>query len=200
MMRMGTTAVALMAGGKSMRMGRDKACLPDRNGKFLWVGRLELLRQIATSEVLISCREEQGYLEESGARLVYDRWLDAGPLGGIVSCLEAMQAERLLVLAVDMPAMTRDALEWLLKAAGHGGAVFRCGGFLEPLVAVYPKGMSAYGRQRLDAGEFALKGWIAEAGETMRVVEAPEEWAELFINVNDPAKWEQWMEACRKSD
>lgn len=193
MMQGKTLAVALMAGGRSTRMGRDKARLLDREGRELWRGRLELLRQLGAGEVLISCREDQGYLAESGEQLVFDQWENAGPMGGIVSCLEAMKADRLLVLAVDLPGMTREGLEALLAAAGSGGAVFRCGGFLEPLVAVYPKSMAVSGRRRLEAGEFALLEWIAEAGEAMRGLEVPEEEAGRFVNVNDPAAWERWI-------
>ncbi len=193
MMQAGTLAVALMAGGRSTRMGRDKARLLDREGRELWRGRLELLRQLAAGEVLISCREDQAYMAESGAQLVFDQWENAGPMGGIVSCLEAMKADRLLVLAVDLPGMTREGLEALFEAAGNGGAVYRSGGFLQPLVAVYPKSMAASGRRRLEAGDFALRGWVAEAGGTMRELEAPAKEVGLFVNVNDPASWERWI-------
>ena len=192
-------AVALMAGGKSTRMGQDKARLVDGAGRELWQGRLDLLRELGAGEVMISCREDQRYLAGSGARLVFDRWKEAGPLGGIVSCLEAMEAPRLLVLGVDLPGVTRKMLECLLEAAAGGiprgipgGAVFRRDGFLEPLVAVYPGGMAVSGRRRLEAGEFSLHGWIGEAGEVMRVLPLPAEWAGALINVNDPAGWAAW--------
>ncbi len=193
MMQAGTLAVALMAGGQSTRMGRDKARLLDREGRELWHGRLELLRQLGAEEVLISCRKDQRYLAEGGERLVLDHWENAGPLGGVVGCLENMDAERLLVLAVDLPGMTREALETLIAATGQGGAVFCYGGCLEPLAAVYPKSMATSGRRRLEAGEFSLQGWILEAGETMRVLEAAQAAAGLFVNVNDPAAWGRWM-------
>ena len=213
-----TLAVVLIAGGKSTRMGRDKAGLLDRTGRELWKGRLELLQELKPMEVLISCREDQEYLAQSGARLVFDQWEDAGPLGGIVGCLEAMESQRLLVLAVDLPGMTRLGLEMLLAEAEAGeyacppppakravdarpllsggtrtGALFQHAGFLEPLAAVYPKWMSECGRRRLGRGEFALRDWIAEAGEAMRIVEAPARWPGLLVNVNDPAAWDRWM-------
>ena len=215
-----TLAVALMAGGRSTRMGQDKACLKDREGRPLWQGRLMLLQELKADEVLISCREAQPYLAESGDRLVFDRWENAGPLGGIVSCLEAMQSDFLLVLAVDLPGMTKLGLETLLAAAmpqgfadspslpalyagANGqdgmpkapsfGAVFRNGGFLEPLVAVYPKWMAASGWRRLEDGQFSLQQWIGEAGAAIQIVDAPAEWAGLFANLNDPVSWERWI-------
>ena len=194
MMQAGKLAVALMAGGKSTRMGRDKCGISDRDGRELWRGRLELLRELKTSEVLISCRADQTDFDGSGARLVFDQWENAGPLGGIVSCLEAMEADRLLVLGVDLPAMTRVGLDALVDVAETGGSVFRCGGMLEPLVAVYPKSMASAGRRRLQAGDFAMRGWIAEAGNAMRELVAPVEWCGLFLNLNDPASWARWLD------
>ncbi len=222
-----TLAVALMAGGKSMRMGRDKARLTGNDGRELWQERLELLRQTGAKEVMISCREDQDYLTQSGVRLVYDRWPGAGPLGGIVSCLDGMEADYLLVMAVDLPGMTCEGLAALVAAAGIDpmgwspafrrlqlsgigakasappeggtptGAVFRNKGILEPLAGVYPKAMAAAGRRRLEAGELDLRGWIAEgeAAGLMQVLEAPDEWSGLFVNVNDPAAWEKWMDS-----
>lgn len=193
-------AVALMAGGKSVRMGRDKARLEPRAGRELWRDRLALLRETGAEEILISCRPDQEYLTESGARLVFDQWPETGPLGGIVSCLEVMAATRLLVLAVDLPGMTKEGLDLLLRhcpGCGQEGAVFKSGGFWEPLAAVYPKAMALSGRRRLEAGAYDLRGWIAEAGALMREVEASVEGAGWFVNLNDPEAWEAWRQSNR---
>jgi molybdopterin-guanine dinucleotide biosynthesis protein A len=104
-----------------------------------------------------------------------------------------MKADRLLVLAVDLPEMTRAGLTALLTAAGEGGAVFRCGRFLEPLVAVYPKAMAGSGRRRLEDGKFALLEWITKDGEVMRELQVPASEEALFMNVNDPAAWDRWI-------
>lgn len=113
----GTLAVALIAGGRSTRMGRDKAWLQDAAGRELWRGRLDLLKELGAGEILISCREDQKELAGRGARLIHDQWVDAGPMGGIVSCLEAVGADRLLVLAVDLPGITLKVLTALLAAS-----------------------------------------------------------------------------------
>ena len=191
----GDFAAALIGGGRSRRMGRDKGQLRDGAGRELWRRQLDLLRGLGTGELLLSCRAEQGYAVEEGLRLVWDGWEDGGPLGGIVGCLEAMAAPRLLVLPVDLPNMTKEVLEFLLESASAGerGAVFRRGGFLEPMAAVYPRAMAEAGRRRLAAGDGALRDWIAEAGGAMAVLDLPERWAGAFANVNDAAAWQAWL-------
>ena len=191
----GGFATALIGGGRSRRMGRDKGQLRDGAGRELWRRQFELLRGLGAGEVLFSCREAQGYGAEAGLRVVVDQWEEGGPMGGIVSCLEAMAAARLLVLPVDLPGMTREVLEALIAGAGpgRGGAVFRRGGFLEPLVAVYPASMVGSGRRRLAEGKLALRDWIGEGGEAMAVLDLPERWAGAFANVNDEAAWQGWL-------
>ncbi len=175
-------------------MGRDKTRLVDAGGQELWQGQLNLLRKLQPDELLISCREDQEFPPDHGVRLVFDQWQEAGPLGGIVSALEAMESAQLLVLAVDLPAMTLQVLDALVEAAGTGGAVFRRAGHLEPLVGIYPKAMALSGRRRLEDGELALRGWIHEAGELMRIVDLPQAWEGAFLNVNDPGEWAKWAE------
>jgi molybdopterin-guanine dinucleotide biosynthesis protein A len=190
----GKLAAALIAGGRSTRMGRDKARLVGAGGQELWQSQLNLLRKLQPDELLISCREDQALPADGGVRLVFDQWQEAGPLGGIVSVLETMEPAQLLVLAVDLPAMTPQVLEALVEAAGNGGAVFRRAGHLEPLAAIYPKAMALSGRRRLEHREFALRGWIAEAGELMCIVDLPQAWEGAFLNVNDPDEWAKWVE------
>lgn len=196
-------AAALIAGGRSTRMGQDKARLGMPGGAELWQDRLALLKALGAAEIMISCRRDQNYLTASGAHLVFDQRENAGPLGGIVSCLEAMHAEWLLVLGVDLPGVPRSILLFLIETMNRSanlsgqpqGVVFRQGKFLEPLLAIYPKSMALAGQQRLAAGELAVKDWIAAAARTarMRVLDAPAGWHDHLENINDPASWERWL-------
>lgn len=190
-------AVALIAGGRSTRMGTDKGRLKDAEGMEFWRGRLAVLRALGTEEVMISCRPDQKHFAESGARLVFDQWRDAGPMGGIVSCLEAMKAELLMVLGVDMPGITVENLRSLLpepnsnqeaEAGWSQGAVFRSEQFFEPLAAVYGKIMAASGRERLERGQFSLQPWLRESvtRNHLRVVSGQVNNGTDFRNVNFP--------------
>ena len=125
---------ALLAGGKSSRMGRDKAALK-WEGQSLWQRQIHLLKSLRPEQILISGRPDGPYLE-SEYQIVFDAEPDLGPLGGIMSLLEACTTERLLVLAVDMPWMSLPVLEQMLSL--DTGVVPMIDDRSEGAAAIYP--------------------------------------------------------------
>lgn len=129
------TAV-LMAGGRSSRMGQDKAFL-QIEGKPLWEYQLEKLSSFA-AEVMISGRWEMSDL--TATPVVVDRTPGLGPLGGLQSVLAIARHERTLILGVDMPKMSAVFLESLVNEATEDcGIVPMLEGYFEGLAAVYPR-------------------------------------------------------------
>ncbi|MGC3992357.1 MAG: molybdenum cofactor guanylyltransferase [Chthoniobacteraceae bacterium] len=112
-------SAVLLAGGRSSRMGRDKAHLL-WNGVPLWEHQLQTLRELEPTELLISTRAEQVY-EAPGVRLIPDEAADLGPLSGVAAALQFMQTEWLVVLAVDLPEMSAQYLQPLLDQARQTG-------------------------------------------------------------------------------
>lgn len=105
-------AAVLLAGGKSSRMGRDKSALPV-NGEPLWQHQLAVLRATEPAELFISGKSDGPYAD-CGVEILADEIPDCGPLGGIATALRRCTSDFLLVLAVDMPAMTATFLRTLL--------------------------------------------------------------------------------------
>ena len=128
---------ALLAGGQSRRMGRDKRFLPVPSALGpmpLWQRQMELLQSLRPAELFISANDSA--LTWTDARVVPDRFPDLGPFGGLLACLETMNTERLLVLAVDLPRMDRRVLQRLVNCSSAAcGTVARLGSKLEPLAA-----------------------------------------------------------------
>src|SRR3954471_22198373 len=79
------TAV-LMAGGRSRRMGRDKAEL-ELGGRALWERQIEVLRALRPDALWVSGRA-YGEVEA-----VADAWPDCGPLGGLASVLQRAETK-----------------------------------------------------------------------------------------------------------
>jgi molybdopterin-guanine dinucleotide biosynthesis protein A len=187
-------AAVLLAGGKSSRMGRDKAALPV-NGEPLWQHQLAILRATQPAELFISGKSDGPYAD-CGIEILADEFPDCGPLGGIATALRRCQSERLLVLAVDMPAMTTEYLRSLLdesQRTAKGVVPFvaadvRRRANFEPLAAVYPRAALTIAKECLRAGEFKLEAFIRrlEAGRLVSVRTVAEEDIFLFANWNVP--------------
>ena len=184
-------AAVLLAGGKSSRMGRDKSALIV-NGEPLWQRQLAVLRATEPAELFISGKSDGPYAD-CGVEILADEIPDCGPLGGIATALRRCTSERLLVLAVDMPAMTVDFLRTLLEESqrtAKGTVPFvaadgrRRAGF-EPLAAVYPRAVLAIADECLRTGERKLETFI-------RKLKASQLVSVRFIAENDVALFANW--------
>ena len=104
------TSVAILAGGKSRRMGRDKALL--RIGSTTL---LEIVAQRVTpiaSDVFVVASNGSQYAA-LGFRVVPDLVPESGSLGGIYSALSAATSEQCLVVGCDMPFLNPDLLAFM---------------------------------------------------------------------------------------
>src|SRR6266849_10776941 len=102
----------ILAGGKSTRMGTDKAFVT-LDGRTLLARALDLARSV-TSEVRIV-----GSAEKFAAfgPVVEDVFRECGPLGGIHAGLRSSPAELNLVLAVDLPFVSAELFRFLIGRA-----------------------------------------------------------------------------------
>lgn len=190
-------AALILAGGRSSRMGRDKARLAVA-GESLLARQARLARAVGAGPVLISARAEADYATEApGVEVVVDRVADRGPIEGLRQGLARVSTSHLLLLAVDLAQLDADFLTELvqrtprpLSAEGVGVAP-RVAGRWEPLVALYPRAGLADLDARIAAGEFALQAlldrWLS-AGR-MQAWELPDtaETRRRFANWNSPA-------------
>ena len=127
----------VLVGGRSSRMGRDKALLPFRGVPLAqFVART--VASAATQAVLVG---DPSRYAAFGYPVIPDRFPGEGPLGGILTALHHTSADWSLVVACDMPELSAEFLGRLLEAAEHSGAeaLIPVGpsGQPEPLCAVY---------------------------------------------------------------
>jgi len=174
----------LMAGGKSSRMGRDKAWL-DYRGRPLWQAQLEKLG--FAREILISLRAAA--FTAPGCRVVRDEPGKRGPLAGLHACLKAATCDRVVLLAVDMPEMTSEYLQRLVEnATPEVGVVPEMDGFYEGLAAVYPRRILSLLQEILSGTDTSFQNLCRQAlaqglMKAQRI--SPEEQL-LFKNWNTP--------------
>jgi len=182
-------SAVLLAGGKSARMGFDKAGLVIE-GQPLWQRQLATLRALEPRELFISGRPDGPYMG-ADVPIVFDAEPGLGPIGGLAAALRQAQHPYLLVLAVDLPAMTSGFLRGMVETAirQDAGLVPCVDDRFEPLAAVYPQKCLSVVEEILSSGaDRSLQGFLAAAvTHGIFTCFSPQE-AErsLFQNLNAP--------------
>ncbi len=175
--------VAILAGGRSQRMGRDKADLPWHGSTVL--GHLVTVVRAAECRPLVVGRT----LAPDGAPGLEDQQPGLGPVAGLVTALAHLRMD-LMLIACDLPLLDAAAIGWLRdqrsKAALHGLTVIRDGA-VEPCFSLYRPSVLELARERLAAGKRSLHGLI-EAGRFAEI-ELPDEFRRRLRNVNTPEDW-----------
>jgi len=178
----------ILAGGKSSRMGRDKAFL-EVDGKTLLARQIAVAREAGARDVFISGRPDTDYSSFAGL-VLKDQFENAGPLAGIGRALAALSTPLLLVLAVDLPGMSPNFLRGLFdRCEGHVGAISRIAGQIEPLVAFYPKAAGPLAEVRLREGNKVVSAFAQNCVSSglASFFDVPVSDAPYFVNWNAPA-------------
>ena len=129
---------AVMAGGRSARFGRDKALL-ELAGETLLARAVRRLSQVCDSVVVVGPAERS--VAVPGIRVITDEHPGIGPLGGIATALRATAAERLLVVATDMPLLNESLLRLLVEhSTDYDVTIPRVEGRTQQLHAIYGRG------------------------------------------------------------
>lgn len=181
------TSAVLLAGGRSRRMGRDKACLPF--GEGVLGGRVHTaLRQVFEEVVVVTDRPEA--FPVAGARCVPDGHPGRGPLEGLASGLAAVRADRVLLAACDMPFLPEALLRFLAAQPDVADVIVPCGpSGREPLLALYHRRLLPALHVALERGERRMMGFLASSGARLipwTVVRAYDPEGRAFRNLNRP--------------
>lgn len=182
-----TISAVLLAGGKSSRMGQDKATLLF-GGEPLWKMQLGLLRQIQPAKIFVSAQADPPW-RPVDIEFVADEGTSHGPLSGIVATLSRAMTEHLLVLGIDMPFMTKTYLKQLSGRVERGiGLVPVIENRAEPLAAIYPRDAMAELASALSGSDFSLQPVVRKLIATgkLQSLEVPPEEVPLFRNLNEP--------------
>jgi molybdenum cofactor guanylyltransferase len=174
-------------------MGRDKALL-EIGGLPMIVRTARLVESVEGPPIVVGWPE---IYQQLGLRAIRDDWPGAGPLGGIATALRASEAPWNLVVACDLPYLTKEWLKFLAERArgSKADAVLPMSeGGAEPLCAMYNKSCEAAIWLALDRGVRK----VTDGLEHVRVewIE-PSEWKGfdshglLFKNMNSAADYEE---------
>lgn len=183
----------ILAGGKSTRMGSDKAAM-DYHGMPQW----KYLHNILTDkdlDVFVSCREEQAE-RFPGVPAIVDAFGDLGPLGAILSAFRSDPNAAWVVLACDLPFFDAAALQHLLDGRDPSApaTAFRQPGaesaFPEPLVAIWEPKIYARALQFLAQGANCPRKVLINSAT--RLLDAPD--PQVLSNANTPEERADMLE------
>ena len=190
---------ALIAGGRSTRMGADKAFL-DWKGRPIFAVQLEKLFDLgADSEpsVLLSANAAQPFPDfMDNVRVIRDSTPDLGPLGAIRDSLATCQetgGEFLLVLGVDLPSMTTDFLQELVDTviATGKGVVPKIDDRWDPLAAVFPVSTLPLAEAKIAEDQLSLQRFCDRAEAEGHITAMTRVDPDLFTNVNTREEYER---------
>ena len=182
----------VLAGGRSLRMGLDKARLRVK-GQTLIARQYSLLQQAGATRVLVSLASDTPPPEDWPLEVfVRDTIPNQGPLAGIDAAFQRDPSLPLLVLAVDLPAMSLNWLQQLVsRASAEQGVVPLTADGCEPLAAVYPPIAAAEITRRLASGSLSVRA-LAERGLNLGWMQAwrlSTEEMRCVLNWNHPSDW-----------
>jgi len=175
----------VLAGGRSSRMGTDKALLAAAGVRLIE----RVAREAAQAAGSVTLIGDPARYRDLGYAVIPDLLPGCGPLGGIMTALSVSAADWNLILACDMPEVRAEFLIRLLERAEQGSAdcLLPAGpsGLPEPLCGVYHRRALPPIRQAFESGvRKVLDGLAGLHLELLRIDEPGP-----FRNLNTPEEW-----------
>lgn len=177
----------LLAGGKSRRMGMDKARL-EIDGEMLFVRSLSLLQRYFPTVLIAGDRPD---LAQPGVRILPDIY-PGSALGGLYTGLQAAQTDWIFVAPCDMP-YPDDRLAKLLldQRNGFDAVVPRTPNGYEPVFAVYHRNCLPHMEEMLRNNQPRIYDFYQLI--SIRYLDwhqMPDGWERALLNLNHPEQLE----------
>jgi molybdopterin-guanine dinucleotide biosynthesis protein A len=176
--------LVIFAGGKSSRMGQDKALLP-----FGGYNTLSEFQQVRLSKlfkkVYISAKENKFDFE---ANIIEDKHKDNSPLVGIISIFETLKVDKVFILSVDAPFVNKEVIDKLINSNNRFDAVVaKSKSGVQPLCGVYKRSVLPIAQEHLKGKNHRLTSLLKKV-DTQFI---PFEDDALFLNLNHPHEYEK---------
>jgi molybdopterin-guanine dinucleotide biosynthesis protein A len=178
---------AILAGGKSSRMGVNKAVLPFR-GKPMIHAVIEAVRPLATEIILVS--DDATPYASLGLRTVPDVYRGRGPLGGLHAALRASRTEETFLLSCDIPRVSIHLLRYIADHPSVAPArVPELCGRVHPLCGVYDARCLPEIDRLIAADRLAMAALLDAVGAAAIPIHPGLPWYDpgMLVNINDPA-------------
>jgi molybdopterin-guanine dinucleotide biosynthesis protein A len=190
----------VLAGGRSSRMGTDKAALA-WNGASLIQHMVAQLRRRFCEVIIVSRPDQAGAVSDVGARVVFDDEPFEGPVKALHLGLSAIKTEVAFACGCDLPFLNGELAKALCAlAAGYDAAIPQIEGRLQVLHAAYQRNCAPALQTMIEAGQHKLQELVPLLRARMvneselRRHDRP---LLSFFNVNTPTQYQQALRLAR---
>lgn len=188
-----TTYAVIFAGGKSSRMGEDKALLPF--GKYPTLTEFQQAKlSTLFDKVYISAKENKFDFD---CMVIEDNYSVNSPLVGLISIFETLKAEEVFILSVDAPFVNKDTIQKLLShnESTQDVIVAQSPNGAQPLCGLYKKSILPLAYMQLEKANHRL-GDLLRIAKTL-FVEFDEDTP--FTNLNHPEEYQKAIKDLKNS-
>ena len=182
----------IFAGGKSSRMGEDKALLPFDGYRTLTHYQYERLQKLFSS-VFISTKEKKFDFE---ATLIYDTYHVNSPLGALVTLFETLHVAEVFVLSVDAPFVNDSVINTIMenRKEEYDAIIAKTHHGIQPLCGIYRRAILPLAKTALHENQHKLTQLLHHAN----TLYLPFEEETLFANLNHPHEYAKALETLKK--
>ena len=157
---------AIIAGGRSGRFGSDKS-LYVYEGKTLIQYVFDAISPVFSDIVIIATDSEK--FRFLGVPVIPDIIPGLGPIGGIYTAVEKLDAERIFIFPCDMPFINTEFVRYMTEIPDiYDIVVPEVNGRYQPLHAIYSKNCITAIKRNIDAGDNRMSGFFE--GHSIRAV------------------------------
>jgi len=182
------TPCIIFAGGKSSRMGEDKALLPFASYKTLTQFQYTRLKKIF-KDVYISCKNSNkfdfkaDFIEDGEDKNIY------APTVGFIAAFTMLQVEKIFVLSVDTPFVTEDVIQKLCDedSANVDAVIAQTQEGIQPMCGIYHRSLVNEFEKMQEKNSHKL-GFLLKNADTKYVLFQK---SEAFFNLNHPHEYQK---------
>jgi len=178
----------VLAGGKSRRMGTDKALLMFQNEPLL----KHMIKLIEPFCLRVSISGNNSDYSVFGAEIVPDLFADGGPIAGIYSTLCHSKSDWNLLLSVDVPFVNDELLHYLISNIGEYDCIVPKHDLgVEPLIGLYHKQVIPVIDDMIKVGDYKLMNLVQKLNtrflDCSSLIKSN---SRLFMNINNPKDYQ----------
>lgn len=175
----------IFAGGKSSRMGKDKALLPFSNHTTLASYQYARLSKLF-KKVYVSVKSNKFDFD---VNIIEDKYNNSSPLVALVSIFETLDEDEIFILSVDSPFVGSDIIEKLYVESKEKSVciVARSAYGLEPLCGIYRRSILEKAKEALLQNNHRLVYLLKEVGAQEVFIDEKKS----FLNLNHPFEYEE---------